>query len=92
MTREEVFRATGPTAGSSNTIKIGTRRTVGSLPLKRRSDSKPAHFPAPRARSIELRFRAVRHRQRQGRGLRRGGEPAQVQAYRARARPSPRLA
>ena len=26
MTREEVFRATGPTAGSSNTIKIGARR------------------------------------------------------------------
>ena len=26
MTREEVFRATGPTAGSSNTIRIGTRR------------------------------------------------------------------
>ena len=25
MTREEVFRATGPTAGSSNTIKIGAR-------------------------------------------------------------------
>ena len=26
MTRDEVFRATGPTAGSSNTIKIGARR------------------------------------------------------------------
>ena len=26
MTREEVFRATGPTAGSSNTIRIGARR------------------------------------------------------------------
>ncbi|MDE0056389.1 MAG: molybdopterin-dependent oxidoreductase, partial [Gammaproteobacteria bacterium] len=26
MTREEVFRATGPTAGSSNTVKIGARR------------------------------------------------------------------
>ena len=26
MTREEVFRATGPTAGSSNTIKIGAKR------------------------------------------------------------------
>ena len=26
MTREEVFRATGPTAGSSNTIKIGASR------------------------------------------------------------------
>ena len=33
MTREEVFRATGPTAGSSNTIKIGARqdgRIVGA--------------------------------------------------------------
>ncbi len=26
MTRDEVFRATGPTAGSSNTIRIGARR------------------------------------------------------------------
>ncbi len=26
MTREEVFRATGPTAGSSNTVKIGAKR------------------------------------------------------------------
>ena len=26
MTREEVFRATGPTSGSSNTVKIGARR------------------------------------------------------------------
>ena len=26
MTRDEVFRATGPTAGSSNTVKIGARR------------------------------------------------------------------
>ena len=26
MTREEVFRATGPTAGSSNTVRIGARR------------------------------------------------------------------
>ena len=26
MTREEVFRATGPTSGSSNTIKIGAKR------------------------------------------------------------------
>jgi CO/xanthine dehydrogenase Mo-binding subunit len=47
MTREEVFKATGPTSGASMTIKIGASpRTARSSPPKASTSTRPAPSPA----------------------------------------------
>ena len=67
MTREEVFRATGPTAGSSNTIKIGARRDGRIVAAEATFRFQAGAFPGfARARGVQLLVRPVRHRQRQG--------------------------
>ena len=48
MSREDVFKATGPTSGSSMTVKIGVKRDGRSSPPTASSSSRPAPFRARR--------------------------------------------
>ena len=80
MTRDEVFRATGPTAGSSNTVKIGARRDGRLTAAQATFRFQAGAFPKlADTRGVELRLLGVRHRQRQGGGLRRRRQSTEVQ-------------
>ncbi len=78
MTREETFKASGPTSGAHVWVKIGVtkdgthhRRRGGAEIPGRRLPGRPG------AARCDGRVRALRHRERQGGRLRRGHQPAQ---------------
>ena len=48
MTREEVFRATGPTSGTVCRVKVGRSATAASRPPRRGWPTRRAPLPAPR--------------------------------------------
>ena len=78
MTREEVFRATGPTSGSSSTVKIGATKDGKITAVKATYRLQAGAFPGlahPRRR--RLRAFALRPRQRAHHRLRRRDEPAE---------------
>jgi hypothetical protein len=52
MTREEVFRATGPTRAESSTSSSGPSVTEPSLPPRWRSNTRPEHSPARRCSQV----------------------------------------
>ena len=80
MTREEVFRATGPTAGSSNAIKIGARRDGRIVAAQATFRFQAGAFPGSPVRGASnCAFAPYAIDNVKSGGLRRGGEPAQVQ-------------
>ena len=78
MSREDVFKATGPTSGSSMTVKIGVKQ--GRQDHRRR---RPLQVPGRRLprlagdERLPVRLRALRHRERARGRLRRGVQPAE---------------
>ncbi len=78
MTREEVFRASGPTSGAHVRVKIGAKKD--GTHRRRRGR---AEIPGRRVRrlagaaGLHVRLRALRPGERQGRRLRRGDQPAE---------------
>ena len=79
MSREEVFKATGPTSGSSMWVKIGVKKD-GKITAAERHLQVPGRR-LPRLAGDErlpVRVRAVRHRERPHGRLRRGVQPAEV--------------
>ena len=78
MTREEVFRATGPTSGSSSTVKIGATKDGKITAVKATMPPAGRRLPGlahPRRRG--LRALALRPRQRADHRLRHRHQPAQ---------------
>ena len=91
MTREEVFRATGPTSGAHVRVKIGAKKD--GTHRRRRGRAQVPGGRLPRlagAAGLHVRLRALRPREREGRRLRRGHQPAEGRGLsRARRRRSP---
>ena len=89
MTREEVFRASGPTSGAHVRVKIGAKKDGRIVAGRGR-----AEVPGRRlsglagAAGLHVRLRALRPRERQGRRLRRGD--ATGRRSRPTARPAAR--
>ena len=93
MTREEVFRATGPTSGTRIRVKIGATRDGQAHRGRRRLRStRPGRFTgSPVGAGVDDDVRALRARARPHRGLRRRREQAEGRRLsRARVRRWPR--
>ena len=88
MSREEVFKATGPTSGSSMTVKIGVKKDGKIAAADGLFKFQAGAFPgSPVMNALHVRLRALRHRERAHGRLRRGVQPAEVAAYRAPGSP-----
>ena len=78
MSREEVFRGTGPTSGGVIEVKIGAKKdgriVAADLTLKYQAGAFPG---SPVGAGLHVRLCHVRHPERQHRRLRRGLEPAE---------------
>ena len=78
MSREDVFRATGPTSGSSMTVKIGVKRDGTITAAEGLFKFQAGAFPGLAVHEhLHVRLRALRHRERARGRLRRGVEPAE---------------
>ena len=78
MTREEVFRASGPTSGSVIEVKIGARQDGTIVAAREVLKYQAGAFPgSPIAAGLHVRLRDVRHPERRCRRLRRGLQPSE---------------
>ena len=76
MSREDVFRATGPTSGSSMTVKIGVKRDGTITAADGLFKLQAGAFPgSPFMSTLHVRVCALRHRERARGRLRRGVQP-----------------
>ena len=78
MTREEVFRASGPTSGATMEVKIGAKKDGTIVAAQARAEVPGRRVPglAGPAR-LHVRLRDVRPPERRGHRLRRGQQPAE---------------
>ena len=78
MTREEVFRASGPTSGAAMEVKIGAKKDGTHRRGEARAEVPGRRVPrlADPAR-LHVRLRHVRPAERRGHRLRRGEQPAE---------------
>ena len=78
MSREDVFKASGPTSGADVKVKMGATKdgkfVAGFAELKYQAGAFPGSPVQP---GVMCALRAVRHRERQGHRLRRRLEPAE---------------
>ncbi len=76
MTREEVFRASGPTSGATMEVKLGAKKDGTIVAAQARAEVPGRRLPrfADRPR-LHVRFRDVRHPEHRGHRLRRGEQP-----------------
>ena len=78
MSREDVFKSSGPTSGANIKVKMGATKdgkfVAGFAELKYQAGAFPGSPVQP---GVMCAYAPVRHRERQGHRLRRGLEPAQ---------------
>ena len=78
MSREDVFKATGPTSGSSMTVKIGVKRDGTITAAEGAVQVAGRRLPGLAVHEhLHVRLRALRHRERARGRLRRGVQPAE---------------
>ena len=78
MTREEVFRASGPAPGGNVKVKIGAKKDGRIVAAECTVEMQAGAFPgSPVGPACMCCLRLLRHRQHPHRGLRRRQQPAQ---------------
>ena len=78
MTREEVFRASGPAPGGNVNVKIGAKKDGRIVAAECTIEMQAGAFPgSPVGPACMCSLRLLRHRQHPHRGLRRRQQPAQ---------------
>ena len=78
MTREEVFRASGPTSGATIEVKLGAKKDGTIVAAQAGAEVPGRRLPGLADRAgLHVRLRDVRHPERRGRRLRRGQQPAE---------------
>ena len=78
MTREEVFRASGPTSGATIEMKIGAKKDGTIVAAQQVLKYQAGAFPgSPIGPGCMCGLAHVRHPERRGRWLRRGQQPAE---------------
>ena len=78
MSREEVFRATGPTAGGVIEVKLGAKKDGKFVAAELVAQATGRRFPGFAGRAgLHVRLRDVRHSARQHHRLRRRLEPSE---------------
>ena len=88
MTREEVFRATGPTSGAHVRVKIGAKKDGRIVAAEAELKYQAGAFAgSPVQPGCHVRLRALRPREREGRGLRRRHQPAEGRGLSRARRP-----
>ena len=78
MTRDEVFRASGPTSGATIEVKLGAKKDGTIVAAQQVLKYQAGAFPgSPIGPGLHVRLRDVRHPERRCRRLRRGQQPAE---------------